>query len=223
MAIARILKAQGIPLVPARPTSWETFLRAHWGAIAGADFFTTDVWTWRGLVTYYTVFVIELATRRVQIVGSRPHPNDAFMLQAAHTMTALDDGALAHCRVLICDRDRKWSAAVRRLLEESAIRVAQTPFQAPNCNAHAERFVRSVKEECLNRVIPLGERPAISTDILDFRGRVLGIQAGKGRLRENGAHLGHGSAPLLERPRDPLVRAVASRRTGPRVPLVGCR
>jgi hypothetical protein len=72
--IARILKAQGLSPVPGRPTSWETFLRAHWGAIAGADFFTTEVWTWRGLVTYYTVFVIELATRGVQIVGSTPHP-----------------------------------------------------------------------------------------------------------------------------------------------------
>ena len=74
--IARILKAQGIPPVPERPTSWQTFLQAHWGAIAGADFFTTEVWTWRGLVTYYTVFVIDLASRRVQIVGSTPHPDD---------------------------------------------------------------------------------------------------------------------------------------------------
>jgi putative transposase len=72
--IARILKAHGMPPVPERPTSWQTFLRAHWGAIAGADFFTTDVWTCRGLVTYYTVFVIDLASRRVQIVGSTPHP-----------------------------------------------------------------------------------------------------------------------------------------------------
>ena len=70
--IARILKAQGLPPVPDRPTSWQTFLRAHWGAIAGADFFTTEVWPWRGLVTYYTVFVINLATRRVQILGSMP-------------------------------------------------------------------------------------------------------------------------------------------------------
>jgi hypothetical protein len=70
--IARILKAQGLPPVPDRPTSWHTFLRAHWGVIAGADFFTTEVWTWRGLVTYYTVFVINLATRRVQILGSMP-------------------------------------------------------------------------------------------------------------------------------------------------------
>src|SRR5207248_7812476 len=63
--IARILKAQGIRPAPERPTSWQAFLRAHWGAIAGADFFTTEVWTWRGLVTYYTVFVIDLASRRV--------------------------------------------------------------------------------------------------------------------------------------------------------------
>jgi hypothetical protein len=81
--IARILKAYGIPPVPERPTSWQTFLRAHWGAIAGADFFTTEVWTWRGLVTYYTVFVIDLASRRVQIVGSTPFPNDLFMRQVA--------------------------------------------------------------------------------------------------------------------------------------------
>src|SRR4029077_18843695 len=64
--IARILKAQGRAPAPNRPTSWQTFLRAHWGVIAGADFFTTEVWTWRGLVTYYTVFVIDLASRRVQ-------------------------------------------------------------------------------------------------------------------------------------------------------------
>jgi hypothetical protein len=70
--IARMLKAHGLPPVPERPTSWQTFLRAHWGAIAGADFFTTEVWTWRGLVTYYTVFVIDLSSRRVHLLG--PHP-----------------------------------------------------------------------------------------------------------------------------------------------------
>src|SRR5262245_57928485 len=68
--IARILKAHGLPPVPQRLTSWHTFLGAHWGAIAGADFFTTEVWTWRGLVTYYTIFVIDLASRRVHVVGS---------------------------------------------------------------------------------------------------------------------------------------------------------
>jgi hypothetical protein len=111
--IARILKAHGIPPGPERPTSWQTFLRAHWGAIAGADFFTTEVWTWRGLVTYYTVFVIDLASRRVHIVGSTPHPNEVFMRQVTRALTAADDGWLVDHRVLICDRDAKWSAVVR--------------------------------------------------------------------------------------------------------------
>jgi putative transposase len=156
--IARILKAHGMPPVPERPTSWQTFLRAHWGAIAGADFFTTEVWTWRGLVTYYTVFVIDLASRRVQIVGSTPHPDEGFMRQVGRRLTAADDGVLGGHRVLICDRDAKWSAPVRLRLGEVGIRVVQTPYQAPNANAYAERFVRSIKHECLNRVIPFGER-----------------------------------------------------------------
>jgi transposase InsO family protein len=156
--ITRILKAAGVPPVPERPTSWQTFLRAHWGAIAGADFFTTEVWTWRGLVTYYTVFVIDLASRRVQIVGSTPYPIERFMRQVSRSLTAADDGILRAHRVLICDRDRKWSGEVRRALGDAGIRVVQTPLQAPNANAHAERFVRSIQEECLDRIVPLGER-----------------------------------------------------------------
>jgi transposase InsO family protein len=152
--IARILKAHGLPPVPERPTSWRTFLRAHQDAIVGADFFTTEVWTWRGLVTVYTVFVIHLASRRVQILGSAPHPDEAFMRQVGRTLTMADAET---CRVLICDRDAKWSGPVREVLHEAGIRVVQTPYRAPNANAHAERFVRSVKEECLDRIIPLGE------------------------------------------------------------------
>ena len=157
-SIARILKAHGIPPVPERPTSWQVFLRAHWGAIAGGDFFTTEVWTWRGLVTYYTVFVIDLASRRVQIVGSTPHPHEAFMQQVVRTLTAADEGLLVQHRLLLCDRDTKWSAPVRARLGEAGIRVVLTPYRAPNANAYAERFVRSIKQECLDRVIPFGER-----------------------------------------------------------------
>jgi putative transposase len=157
-SIARILTAQGIPPVPERLTSWQTFLRAHWGAIAGADFFTTEVWTCRGLVTYYTVFVIDLASRRVQVVGSTPFPHHLFMRQACRTLTAADEGLLVQHHVLICDRDTKWSAPVRTQLGEAGIRIVQTPYQAPNANAYAERFVRSIKEECLDRMIPFGER-----------------------------------------------------------------
>jgi transposase InsO family protein len=156
--IATILKQHGIPPSGERPTSWQTFLRAHWGALLAADFFTTEVWTLRGLLTYYTLFVIELHSRRVHIVGSTLHPDEAFMIQIARHLTDATDGVLQERRFLICDRDRKWSTGARHLLEASGVRVAQTPYRAPNCNAHAERFVRSIKEECLNRVIPLGER-----------------------------------------------------------------
>src|SRR5688572_2706984 len=87
------------PTVPGRPTSWQTFLRAHWGAVAAADFFTTEVWTWRGLTTYYTLFVIDLASRRVQIVGSTPHADGLFMRQVSRTLPAAD-GLLSAPRLL---------------------------------------------------------------------------------------------------------------------------
>ena len=156
--IRRILQVAGLPPVPQRPTSWQTFLKAHWGVIAGADFFTTEVWTWRGLVTYYTVFVIDLASRRVHVLGSTPHPSEWFMGQIVRLVTAADDGVLIGHRVLICDRDRKWSRAVRQGFGDAGIRVVLTPERAPNANAYAERFVRSIKEECLDRMVPLGER-----------------------------------------------------------------
>ena len=113
------------------------------------------MWTWQGLVTFYTVFVIELASRRVQILGSTPYPDEPFVCQMVRNLTRADaDG----CRVLICDRDAKWSRAVRARFQDAGIRVVQTPYRAPNANAYAERFVRSIKEECLNHLIPFGER-----------------------------------------------------------------
>jgi hypothetical protein len=79
--IAKILKERGIPPSPERPMTWRTFLRAHWRVLSAADFFTTEVWTVRGLVMYYTVFVIELHSRRVHVLGSTPHPDEAFVVQ----------------------------------------------------------------------------------------------------------------------------------------------
>ena len=133
------------------------FLRAQWPALRAADFFTTEVWTVCGLATYYTLFVIELESRRVHIVGSTPHPDEAFMLQAMRHLTDDVDGVLHSSSVLICDRDRKWSGPVLAFLRCAGVHVVQTPVCAPNCNAHAERFVRSIKFECLHRLIPLGE------------------------------------------------------------------
>jgi putative transposase len=156
--IRRILKAAGLPPVPQRPTSWQTFLNTHWGSIAGADFFTSEVWTWQGLVTYYTVFIIDLASRRVQMLGSTPHPEALFMQQIVRTLTMAEAGVVSRPQVVICDRDCKWSPDVRRRLRDAGIHVVLIPERAPNANAYAERFVRSIKEECLDRIIPIGER-----------------------------------------------------------------
>jgi hypothetical protein len=100
-------------------------------------FFTTEVWTSRGLVTFYTVFTMALHSRRVQILGSTPHPNKTFMLQIVRHSTGANESVLDKPRVFLCDRDRKWSTAVRQMLDASGVRVIQTPFCAPNCNAHA--------------------------------------------------------------------------------------
>jgi putative transposase len=155
--IARILRAHGISPGRPRATSWRTFVQAHWPALFAADFFTTEVWTTRGLVTYYTAFVIELQSRRVQVLGSTPYPDEAFVIQCLREVAGEPDALLRNGRILVCDRDPKWSSAVGQWLSTTGVRAIRTPPSAPNCNAHAERFVRSVKEECLHRVVPLGE------------------------------------------------------------------
>jgi transposase InsO family protein len=156
--VAKVLKANGIPPAPDRPSSWRTFLRAHWGEIAGADFLTSKVWTPRGLITYYTLFVLDLQSRRVHVAGSTRTPDAGFMAQAARRLTDAVDGWLARHRVLLCDRDAKWTQRFRRIVEGAGVRIVWTPVQAPNANAYAERFVRSIREECLDRLILFGER-----------------------------------------------------------------
>ena len=109
-------------------------------------------------MTYYTLFVLDLRTRRVHVAGSTPNPDDAFMAQAARYLTDAVHGFLVGYRALICDRDTKWTKGFRRLIEGAGMRIVQTPIQAPNADAYAERFVHSIREECLDRLILFGER-----------------------------------------------------------------
>jgi hypothetical protein len=88
-------------------------------------------------VTYYTVFVIELQSRRVHVAGSTPYPDEAFIVQAMRGLGDAVDGVLADGCVLICDRDRKWSYAVLEFLEQEGVRIIRTPFRAPNCKGYA--------------------------------------------------------------------------------------
>jgi putative transposase len=153
--IAKALKDAGVPPSPSRPTSWRTFLKAHAPAIAATDFFTAEVWTARGLVTHYVLFVIHHASRLVEIAGVTTNPDGDFMAQVARNLTGVDCN-LRDRRYLILDRDQKFTAQFRRILQDAGIEVVQTAFRAPNMNAIAERFVQSVKRECLERLILFG-------------------------------------------------------------------
>jgi len=145
--IARILKAQGLLPTPQRPTAWQTFLRAHWGAIAGADFFTTEVWTWRGLMTFYTVFVIDLATRRVEVLGTTPNPDDAFMRQVVRTLTMADAGT---CRVLICDSGCKVERGGVRTARGGRDLCRADSVSGPECEC-VRGMIRAIDEGGMSR------------------------------------------------------------------------
>jgi transposase InsO family protein len=159
--IAKVLKEHGIKPSPDRPMRWATFVRSHAHLIAAADFFTTEVWTARGLVRYFTLFVIDIATRRVQVAGTTTHPTSAWMEQIARNLTDCEEGFLTGKRFLIIDRDAKFSPRFQSILGSSGVDTLLTVYQAPNMNAHAERFVRSIKSECLDQMIFLGRESLV--------------------------------------------------------------
>ncbi len=159
--IAKVLKEHGIKPSPERPMSWATFVRSHAHFIASADFFTTEVWTVRGLVRHFTLFVIHIATRHVHIAGTTTNPTSAWMEQIARNLTDCEEGFLTGRRFLIIDRDAKYSGKFKSILEDSGIEVLLTAYQAPNMNAYAERFVKSIKSECLDQMIFLGRESLV--------------------------------------------------------------
>ena len=155
--IANVLKENGIGPAPERPSFWKSFLKAHWGRVAAIDFFTTEVWTTSGLSTYYILFVIDLKSRRAHLAGVTRQPDESFMTHVARNLTDCVDGFLRSHRALICDRDAKFTARFRQILGDDGVAVVRTPLRAPNCSAFAERFVLSIKSECLDRMVFFGE------------------------------------------------------------------
>ncbi len=159
--IAKVLKEHGIKPSPERPMSWRTFVRSHAHLIAAADFFTTEVWTIRGLVRHFTLFVIDIATRRVHIAGTTESPTSAWMEQMARNLTDCEEGFLTGKRFFIIDRDAIFSPRFKLIIRDSGVEILLTAYQAPNMNAYAERFVRSIKSECLDQMIFLGRESLV--------------------------------------------------------------
>jgi len=158
--IKRILAEHGIGPAPGRGRRmrWSTFLGAPWGAIAGMDFFTVEVLDLRGLIRYFVLFIIDLETRRVEIAGVVAQPEGRWMRQIARNLTDVVDGFLPEGCYVIHDRDPLFTTEFRAILKSGGAKTVKLPAKSPNLNAHAERFVRSIKQECLSRVVPLGER-----------------------------------------------------------------
>ncbi len=158
--IKRVLSEHGIEPAPSRgkSMSWATFLKAHWGHIAATDFFTAEVLTIFGLVRYHVFCVIDLKTRRVEIAGISHNPNGEWMAQVARNLVDNVDGFLKGHTHLILDRDPLFTAHFRGILSDRGVDPLRLPARSPNLNAFAERFVLSIKSECLNRIVPLSER-----------------------------------------------------------------
>ena len=158
--IANILRQHGLEPAPERQkrTTWQEFLRSHWEVLAAADFFTVDVWTTAGLTRYAVLFIIEIATRRVEIAGIVAEPDGAWVTQCGRQVTDPIDGCLRGKRFLLHDRDPLFTEAFRDTLVASGVETVRLPPRSPNLNAYAERFVRTIKESCLNRLILFGEQ-----------------------------------------------------------------
>ncbi len=173
--IANILREHGIEPAPERSerTPWRTFLAAHWETVTATDFFTVEVATVRRLVTYYVLVVIELSSRKVHIAGITLGPDGAFMMQVGRNLTDPFDGFLRGKRFLILDRDKKFTTEFRDLLEHAGTDVIRLPHRSPNLNAYVERFVLSIKSECLERMIFFSEqslRRAVAEFIHHYHG-----------------------------------------------------
>src|SRR5215471_15169383 len=157
--VGNILKRHGIPPAPERKTTstWTEFIRTHMEVLVATDFFTAEVWTLGGLVMYYVLFFIHLGTRKVHVAGVTPHPNQAWMMQIARNVTMEQWGFLAPGQYLIHDRDGKYCPAFQHIIDAAGVTRVPLPPRSPHLNAYAERWVRSVQEECLSRLILCGE------------------------------------------------------------------
>jgi putative transposase len=154
--VRNVLARAGVPPAPERAaSSWQSFLRQHGNTILACDLFTVDtVWLRR----LYVLFFVTIGTRRVEYVACTSKPDTAWMSQQARNLLMDLDDRSQRPRFLIRDRDTKFSRAFDSIFQSDGIEIVRTPIQAPNANAYAERWVGSVRRECLDRLLIFGRR-----------------------------------------------------------------
>ena len=157
--VRRVLIEHGIDPNPNRPvkTTWREFIQAHWESLAATDFFTVEVYTLQGLIRYMVLFVIDYATRKVEIAGIIPQANGNWMQQIARNLSNPIDGFLKDKRYLIHDRDPLFTEKFSEILRFTGIKTVKISPKSPNMTPYAERFVRTIKSECLNKMLIFGE------------------------------------------------------------------
>ncbi len=145
--VGNLLKAHGIEPAPQRKrqTTWKTFIRSHWDVLGAIDFTTMEVWTKGGLVTYYLLFVMEIATRRIHFAGCTPNPDGPWMQQIARNLTDVEDGFLKGKRYVLMDRDKKFSEKFREILEGEGVEAVPLPPKSPNLKDHASSCTSLVR------------------------------------------------------------------------------
>jgi hypothetical protein len=154
--VRNILDRQGILPAPVRHGSngWRHLMNHCKDQILACDFFTVEtIW----LKTIYVLFFIELGSRRVHFSGITAHPNEIWVTQQARQLVWKLDARESPLHFLIHDNDRKFTSAFDAVFESEDFHVINTPFRAPNANAYAERWVRTVREECLDHILILND------------------------------------------------------------------
>ena len=158
--VANILAEAGIEPAPEREKkrTWKQFMKMHWETLYACDFFSVEVLGISGTVRYMVFFVIDLKSRAVEIAGIVVDPGEAWMKQVARNLTDPVDGFLRGAKSLVHDRDPLFTEAFIAILEAGGVKSVKIPAQSPNCNPHAERFVKTIKYEGLNQFVIFGER-----------------------------------------------------------------
>jgi len=152
--VRRLLGSAGLEPAPRRrAVSWPAFLRRQAASLLACDFFTVETVMLRRL---YVLFFIELGSRRVHLAGCTTNPSGAWVIQQARNLSFTN--LFERVRFLIHDRDAKFTAAFDEVFRSEGITVIHTPVQAPQANAYAERFVRTVRNECLDWLLIVGRR-----------------------------------------------------------------
>ena len=153
------LRRNDLPPSPERKgLTWREFLLRHAKLFLCADFFTKEIWTHRGLTTLFVFFVIHLQTRKLILARTTLSPNSRWLVQQLrHVLWQCDDEGIEVKYFLRDNGSHYWHDCDLFLKEAAHIEVVRTPFEAPNANAHAERFVESIKRECLDHLLILGQ------------------------------------------------------------------